>query len=96
MASSRFGRATGNTWTTWDRAGNNYDTGIMKAYALPEQAPEATGQLYNLKTDPGETTNLFFTEEAKRKELQLLLEHLKRSGRSAPRDRKPVGSRTEN
>ena len=69
--------------------GNNYSKGTMKDYALPELAPDATGQLYNLKSDPGETTNLFFKEEAKRKELQKLLEHLKSSGRSAPRGRKP-------
>lgn len=70
--------------------GNDYGKGIMKAYALPELAPDATGQLYNLKSDPGETTNLFFKEEAKRKEMQQLLEHLKSSGRSAPRGRKPA------
>ncbi len=70
--------------------GNNYSNAAMKAYALPELAPEAAGQLYNLKTDPGETTNLFFKQEAKRKELQELLKHLKTSGRSAPLGRKPV------
>ena len=70
--------------------GNSYAKGKMKDYALPETEPEATGQLYNLKTDPGETTNLFFKEEAKRKEMQALLEHLKKSGRSAPRGRKPM------
>lgn len=69
--------------------GNNYERGVMKAYALPELAPESTGQLYNLKTDPGERTNLFFKEEAKRKELQALLKKLKESGRSAPTGRKP-------
>lgn len=70
--------------------GNNYSKGILKDYAIPELAPDATGQLYNLKSDPGETTNLFFKEEAKRKELQKLLEQLKSSGRSAPRGRKPA------
>ena len=70
--------------------GNSYDNGAMKAYALPETAPNAMGQLFNLTTDPGETTNLFFTEEAKRKELQQLLQQLKSSGRSAPRGRKPL------
>ena len=33
--------------------------------------PEATGQLYDLRTNPGETANLFFKEEAKRKECRL-------------------------
>jgi hypothetical protein len=41
--------------------------------------------------DPGETTNLFFKESEKRQELQALLTHLKTSGRSAPKTRKPIG-----
>ncbi|MFT5468626.1 MAG: arylsulfatase A [Verrucomicrobiales bacterium] len=72
--------------------GNGYDKGDLKQYALPEKAPEATGQLYNLTADPGETTNLFFTESAKRKELQALLAKLKaEGGRSAPTGRQPIG-----
>ena len=65
----------------------------MKKYALPETAQGATGQLYNLATDPGETKNLFFKEEAKRKEMQALLKKLtpKEGGRSAPKSRKPIG-----
>jgi len=79
-------------WKYLDHAGsggNSYDRLPMKAYALPEHAPDAPGQLYNLAVDPGETRNLYFEEEAKRKELQALLERLKRSGRSAPKDRTP-------
>ena len=45
----------------------------MASYALPETAPEATGQLYNLARDPGETTNLFFTEAERRMRMQALL-----------------------
>ncbi len=71
--------------------GNNYEQGILEPYALIEKAPDATGQLYNLLDDPGETTNLFFEEQAKRKQLQVLLQTLKDSGRSAPRDRQPLG-----
>jgi len=71
--------------------GNNYDKPPMKRYALPETAPEAAGQLFDLEKDPGETTNLFFREEAKRKELEALLELLKSSGRSAPKNRTPLG-----
>lgn len=71
--------------------GNNYTRGAMQEYALPEMEPDAPGQLYNLKTDPGETTNLFERESAKRKELQALLKELKESGRSAPRKRVPIG-----
>jgi len=70
--------------------GNTYNNALKK-YALPETAPEANGQLYNLEKDPGETTNLFFIEEAKRKELKTLLENLKKSGRSAPKNRIPIG-----
>ena len=71
--------------------GNDYSKGILQKYQLPETAPDAAGQLYNLETDPGETNNLFFSEEAKRKELQALLEQLKSSGRSAPKNRVPLG-----
>ncbi|MFK7819083.1 MAG: arylsulfatase [Planctomycetaceae bacterium] len=70
--------------------GNRYDRGALQKYALPDTAPEAPGQLYNLKTDPGETTNLFFKEEEKRKQMQALLKDLKTSGRSAPVGRKPA------
>ena len=71
--------------------GNSYESGMMKKYALPEKAPAATGQLYNLDTDPSEMTNLFFAETEKRKELQELLGYLKSSGRSAPKNRQPIG-----
>ena len=71
--------------------GNDYDKGILQKYALKETEPDAPGQLYNLASDPGETTNLYFKEEGKRKELQALLEELKKSGRSAPRIRVPIG-----
>lgn len=75
--------------------GNDYDRdGILQAYRLPELAPDAPGQLYDLKADPGETTNLYFKESEKRKELQGLLGKLKSSGRSAPKGRKPMGIKT--
>jgi arylsulfatase A len=72
--------------------GNNYEKGNLKKFALAETAPDATGQLFNLASDPGETTNLFFKETAKRKELQALLADLtrKENGRSAPTNRKPI------
>jgi hypothetical protein len=63
----------------------------MNRYALPETEPEAPGQLFNLATDPGETTNLFFKESDKRRQLQALLKKLKESGRSAPTGRVPIG-----
>jgi hypothetical protein len=71
--------------------GNNYEVGFFKTYALPETAGDAPGQLYNLLDDPGETTNLYFKEDEKRKGLQILLEELKSSGRSAPLNRQPIG-----
>ena len=71
--------------------GNRYEGNILEKYALKETEPDAPGQLYNLKTDPGETTNLYFKEAAKREELQALLKQLKESGRSAPKKRKPLG-----
>ncbi|MGY8676038.1 MAG: arylsulfatase, partial [Verrucomicrobiia bacterium] len=73
--------------------GNDYTRGNMAKYALPETAPQATGQLFDLNEDPGETTNLFFAEPAKRKELQELLKRLthENGGRSAPRNRIPLG-----
>ncbi len=72
--------------------GNKYDKGNLQKYALPESAPQAKGQLYNLAVDPGETTNLYFTEAKKREELQSLLTKLttQPDGRSAPRGRKPI------
>jgi hypothetical protein len=71
--------------------GNDYENETMKKYALPEKEPDAEGQLYNLETDPGETNNLYFSESEKRKELKMLLEKSKKSGRSAPEEREPVG-----
>lgn len=70
--------------------GNGYSKGFLTKYALPDSAPDAPGQLYNLRTDPGETQNLYFKETAKREQLQALLERLKSSGRSAPTGRKPL------
>jgi hypothetical protein len=67
--------------------GNNYSRDGrwgMKPYALPEQAPEAPGQLYRLDEDPGESTNLYFEHPEIVKELKAKLEAFKVSGRSAP------------
>ncbi len=64
--------------------GNNYDKGELKPYALPDQAPDAPGQLYDLATDPGETKNLYLQKPEIVKELQALLKETKSSGRSRP------------
>jgi arylsulfatase A len=65
--------------------GNNYDSTGLKPFALPDTAPGAPGQLYNLDTDPGETTNLYFEHPEIVQRLKGLIEKSKRDGRSAPR-----------
>ena len=70
--------------------GNDYATKPeLLAYQLPERAPEAPGQLYNLDEDPGETRNLYNERPEVVKELQALLAETRASGRSAGRGRAP-------
>ena len=71
--------------------GNKYDNDLMKKWALPDTAPEAPAQLYNLATDPGETKNLYFEKSEKSEEMKTLLEKLtkKEGGRTAPLGRQP-------
>ena len=67
--------------------GNNYGQGGewgMKRYALPEKAPQASGQLYDLKADPGETENLYFKRPEIVRRLKDKLDHFVKTGRSAP------------
>ena len=65
--------------------GNDYLTrDELKPYYIPDNAPGAPGQLYNLVTDPGETNNLYFKYPEIVKELKTLLDDSKRTGRSAP------------
>jgi arylsulfatase A-like enzyme len=64
--------------------GNSYEKGALAIFALPDTAPTAPGQLYNLKTDPGERTNLYLERPEIVKELKGLLDQSKTSGRSAP------------
>jgi arylsulfatase A-like enzyme len=67
--------------------GSNYSRGGewgMKQYAIPDNAPNAQGQLYNLAKDPGETNNLAAKHPEIVIELKNLLEASKKSGRSAP------------
>ena len=68
--------------------GNRYNRGGswgMGPYALKDTDPDAPGQLYNLETDPGETTNLYSKHPEIVKVLKAQLEKFKASGRSAPR-----------
>lgn len=69
-------------------AGSNYTkdgTWGMKQYALPELDPDAPGQLYNLKDDPGETTNLYSKHPEIVAKLKGMLDATVESGRSAPK-----------
>ncbi len=64
--------------------GNDYSRGRLKALALPDTAPGAPGQLYNLAEDPGERRNLYFERPDIVRKLKDKLEEFKASGRSAP------------
>jgi len=68
--------------------GNNYDSRELKAYALPDTAPDAPGQLYNFETDPGETTNLYSKHPEIVKQLKGLLDASKVAGRTANRQKR--------
>ncbi|MGI9516645.1 MAG: sulfatase-like hydrolase/transferase [Pirellulaceae bacterium] len=80
----------GGNWKYRDHrgsGGNDYNKSGpwgMGQYALPETAPEAPGQLYDLASDPGETTNLYFERSDIVEELKQRLEQFKLSGRSRP------------
>ncbi len=71
------GSGGGNNYTHAGRWG-------MKKYIVPEKAPQAPGQLYNLNSDPGETENLYYKNPEIVKELKEKLEQFKKSGRSVP------------
>ena len=64
--------------------GNRYDQARLQPFVLPEIAPEAPGQLYNLELDPGETNNLYFERPDILQELKTKLDNYVNSGRSAP------------
>ena len=65
--------------------GNRYENNPgLKPFILPDTAPGAPGQLYNLEADPGETRNLYFDQPQIVKELKTLLDQSKASGRSRP------------
>ena len=65
--------------------GNNYQKSQELApFALPEEQPDAPGQLYNLREDPGETHNLYAQHPDVVADLKAKLDRSKASGRSAP------------
>lgn len=53
----------------------------MKPYQIPDTAPDAPSQLYNLTNDPGETTNLYFKHSEIAKQLKDLLDKVVASDR---------------
>ena len=63
--------------------GNDYEKNeSLLPYAIPDTAPDAPGQLYNLDEDPGETTNLYFDHPEIVKDLRTQLHEYRDSGRS--------------
>ena len=57
----------------------------LRPYVLPEKAPDAPGQLYNLNEDPGETTNLYFEHPETVEKLRTQIYAYRDRGRSRPR-----------
>jgi len=64
--------------------GNNYNNPGLKPFALPDDAPEAPGQLYDLETDPGETHNLYYQHPEIVTELKQQLDKFVNQGHSRP------------
>lgn len=64
--------------------GNPYDREPMAPFALPENVPGASAQLYDLAEDPGETKNLILEFPDRAAALRQLLEDSKAAGRSRP------------
>ncbi|OUT63179.1 MAG: arylsulfatase [Rhodopirellula sp. TMED11] len=58
---------------------------LLKEYFLEDTQPDAPGQLYNLKNDPGETENLVVSHAEIAGKLSRLLEQTKQTGRSRGR-----------
>jgi len=64
--------------------GNSYSKKGIEHLAIPDNAPDTPGQLYNLTEDPGETINLVGKNPQKAAEMKKLLTQAKESGRSVP------------
>ncbi len=65
--------------------GNDYERREeLRPFIIPDTAPEAPGQLYDLASDPGETTNLYFEHPERVGEMRKLLHQLITDDRSAP------------
>ena len=63
--------------------GNNYNRPDLLPYVVEELAPDAHGQLYHLKKDPGETKNLYHQNPKIVKRMKSKLDQFVTSGRSA-------------
>lgn len=68
--------------------GNDYSSGELVPYALPEEEPDAPGQLYYLSADTGERHNIYDHYPVIVRELKAQIELYKSTGRSAPLFRK--------
>ena len=67
--------------------GNNYDRKGewgMSPFAIEDTDPDAPGQLYDLASDPGETTHVYSQHPDRVAAMKKQLETFKKSGRSAP------------
>lgn len=65
--------------------GNNYLAEALRPFAMPDSVPDASGQLYDLATDPGETKNLIRQNSDIAAELKKLLDESIAQGRSVIR-----------
>lgn len=65
--------------------GNNYENSpVLKGLRIVDNEPDQPGQLYDLDTDPGETTNLVAEQPEVASRLRALLHHSITNGRSRP------------
>ena len=62
---------------------------LLEKYRLPDQDPNLPAQLYDLRSDAGETKNLYREKTAKARELEQLLRRSMEEGRSVPQREVP-------
>ena len=60
--------------------GNDYNKIELAPFRIEDNDPEAPGQLYNLKTDPGETNNLYGIYPDRVKEMKKQLDYYREHG----------------
>lgn len=65
-------------------AGNNYQSGNLRQFAIDDRSGDLPAQLFDLKADPGETQNLFAERPKIVAKLKKLLDETIASGRSRP------------